>query len=502
MYFKLTQSGIDKINAVSNDPEIARNRYRSNINILRDLITNPYAVFNTEAVDDDHLTVTLSSKENIFFLKNSNIHIKPTHEGVIEATLTPTDYTETEKPTQFPVYTHGYRQDSIIKIYTHTIVRNSSRLVATINSSGTNITYTTISYLDNITYNPTVEPQTGNQMYSLPVTTFRHMHEELTDQIRARYAFFERPRNGFSNIILDSFFPGLMSKYRFDITRLRSTESFPKTSYAISPLVADILNVPRVPIDHLCKFLGYSVRDIKQLLVAVKHKELNFIFAGTGGTGMNTLVWLSELCSLTGTHNLFNKIALFENETIEFSNTFRFPVGLSEYSIPHSNTSKLALAEKYAEKLSKLKVESNTYYLKKSTTHDYTFFSGRKSRTSTVIYGAPSLEIRNELSDIGHFICATHSANDCSIWLNPKQDDSLALETYGLIQLGSFFMNQLRMTIGLLELLASDQSLDESDKHILDYSFNGVPAGPMPRTYNWQITNNAVVFTDDQAAGI
>jgi hypothetical protein len=56
-----------------------------------------------------------------------------------------------------------------------------------------------------------------------------------------------------------------------DVQELLTKETFPKTSVCISPLVADLLQVKRVPTEQLIRILGYSVKDITNLLVAVNH---------------------------------------------------------------------------------------------------------------------------------------------------------------------------------------------------------------------------------------
>ena len=119
----------------------------------------------------------------------------------------------------------------------------------------------------------------------------------LAEQIRVRYGFFARPRSGLSNVIIDSFFPRLLYHYRFDMRTLHQKETIPSTAVAISRLVADTLEVKAIPINQLIRVIGYTEKDITILLKAVKAKSLTMVLAGLGGTGMNTIYWLSELCS-------------------------------------------------------------------------------------------------------------------------------------------------------------------------------------------------------------
>ena len=366
-------------------------------------------------------------------------------------------------------------------------------------------------------YNPSLTPDEDGFIWKPSVVTTKSFTKDyLKEQIRARYGFCDRPTSGLSNVVLDSFFPGLLYKYDMDVQALLAKESFPKTSVCVSPLVADLLQVKRIPTEQLIKILGYSVKDIARLLTAVKAKSLNFIFAGIGGTGMNTAYWLDELSKLTNVINIFNTISVYEKETIEFSNILRFPLPLStyyQYSHKYVNRPyKLDIVPPLLSRLTNRKLILNNSYIAKGQHIGGEFFNtsfDNDTRSSTytakgrtVIYGAPGLEHRNYLSSIGNFICATHASNSCSIWLNPTQTESIEIESYGSIQLGPFMMNQLRMTIGLLELLSSDTPLNSQDTEYLNYEFTGESVNRTDRQYNFQIQRDALMMTPEQAMAI
>ena len=104
-----------------------------------------------------------------------------------------------------------------------------------------------------------------------------------------------------------------------------------------------------------------------------------------------------------------------------------------------------------------------------------------KLKSKIVTYGAPSIANRNFLSSLGNFVSATHANNTASLWLNPTSDDNLQIETYGLIQLNSFFMNQLSMAIEFLKILATPGTLELQDSLWTDMTFLG------GRKFNYQI---------------
>ena len=370
---------------------------------------------------------------------------------------------------------------------------------------------------ERIKYNENLVPdEEGNYKHLVPNQTKSFMTDYLREQIRTRYGFFERPSSGLSNVVLDSFFPRLMYNYNMNIAQLRLDESFPRTACAISPLVAECLNVKRIQTEQLCRVLGYDTKTIKALIDTVRAKKINIVFAGAGGTGMNTSYWLTELCTMVHAIDLFDRVCVFEPEVIEYSNMFRFPISLAAYTdaiAKHDLPYKMRLIEPMAQKLSAKKpVFFHTFLNKNKIGHRDTnnFFACNWDRDTsrytyttklnTIIYGAPSLSARAEMTEFGNFIAATHANTSCSLWLNPKQEQDIQVESYGMIQLGAFFMNQLRMAIGLLEVLATRTNFSEQDQNLLTYEFTGDIQLRTDRQYNWQITRDINMMTEEAAA--
>lgn len=408
---------------------------------------------------------------------------------------------------------------SLVKVTTPVYLKTVNKYPNTFKlKSGYNDYYTNsdYSYHSGLSFNPDLVPDSDGNVWK-PITsiTKTFTKDYLKEQIRARYGFFNRPTNGLSNVVLDSFIPGLLYKYDMNESKLLENETFPKSSVCISPLLASMLNIKQVPTDELIKILGYTTKDITNLMKQVKAKDLHFVFAGVGGTGMNGAYWLDELSKLTNVINMFKTITVFEKENIEFSNILRFPIPLSSYYKSGHSAAKLNLVMPFLSRLTSRKIntyekylsrDGNYYSLPSEIFHQNWNSNTRKydltSRANTVIYGAPGIEYRNELSKIGNFVCATHASNSCSIWLNPTQTESIEIESYGMIQLGPFFMNQLRMVIGLLELLASDTPLDTPDHEYLDYEFDGISQMRTSRQYNFQIVRQLTMMTEDQANAI
>lgn len=490
-----------------------------------------------------HIGTVTNPQEEVLSLTDRLFKVKPEHKDYLSKSIpifSHPDFvfkvqdinvfkTDSSGNTQITLYLNTYplsyfeevtETEPYILCKYHTSIRKFL-LPVTIQNTGSNqriVSYSSREtyYLNsNFMYSPSLTPDKDGFLWKpSKVTTKSFTKDYLKEQIRARYGFCNRPSSGLSNVVLDSFFPGLLYKYNMNVQELLDNESFPKTSVCVSPLVADLLQVKRIPTEQLIRILGYSVKDITNLLVAVKNKSLSFIFAGIGGTGMNTAYWLDELSKLTNTINIFNTISIYEKETIEFSNILRFPLPLStyyQYSSRHSSKAyKTDIIPPLLKRLTNRKVIIYNSYISKDTYLSGEFFNSDytnrlpsyTAKEHTVIYGAPGLEHRNYLSSIGNFVCATHASNSCSIWLNPAQTESIEIESYGSIQLGPFMMNQLRMTIGLLELLASNTSLATKDHEYLNYEFTGESAIRTDRQYNFQIQRDSLMMTPEQAMAI
>ncbi len=357
-----------------------------------------------------------------------------------------------------------------------------------------------------------------------------YMKDYLAEQIRSRYAFLDRPTSGLSNVVIDSFFPRLMYKTKLDTDRITAeyARTLPSTSVAISPFVASLLNVKQIETEQLCRILGYDKRRLKTLMNAVKTKQFKFVFVGTGGTGINTAHWLAEISKMVNVVGLFNEVHVYESDDIEISNLLRFPKDIT--SIKYDRTlmrdSKMQIISSDVHRLSKLTPNFHNHYIAdeedfQTGSYPYEIFNNtwatddngdtitnprqhdRTTKPKVILYGAPDITTRKNLSKCGSFISATHAATNCYMYLNPKQDSDLQIETYGMIQLAPFFMNQLKMAITLLEILGRDDlDLTEQDIELLNYQFTGVNEMTTDRQYNWQYSPESLMLTEEESENV
>lgn len=335
----------------------------------------------------------------------------------------------------------------------------------------------TVNYYDNASFEYTNRPE----KYNIPEITTTTLLTHMKTQIYTRYY---RPRSldvrADAKSVVDSFLPfmAITGKLPFSTN---SIQEISESIRAISPVTAELLGCLQLPITALLSELSYTIPNIEHLLNAVKRKQFTINFAGVGGTGINTIYWLHTLTQLCSVENLFKEIHIFEKDCIDFSNIFRFPLPLSCYtSVSDTEMKKADLIYPYARTLSSV-VHKHDKFLETIKDIPSIQLVNNKLKSKVVTYGAPSIANRNFLSSLGNFISATHANNTASLWLNPTSDDNLQIETYGLIQLNSFFMNQLSMAIEFLRILATPGTLELQDSLWTDMTFlNG-------RKFNYQI---------------
>ena len=367
----------------------------------------------------------------------------------------------------------------------------------------------------------------------------------LKDQISNRYYMTEL-RNYVKqrNLIIDSMLPSLIvsNNLNFENANYKfksSNNIYTKTAYAISPFTAAITGCKKIPIEHLTRILGFDKKSLKDMMTKIQRKSLNMVFAGTGGTGINTITWLYEIMEMCNIPYLFEKVHCFEKEEAELHNMIRFPVDPYtvnyDYSIDSSKDYKMHIIANQVKALSKLQPSFNTFYICTKSPKDaesagnvYTNYPTNifdvkyrtepvknedgdvidfkntlcvETKDNTIIYGAPDISARVHMTNAGHFISATHASDSCNIFINPHQDTEIQVESYGMIQLTVFFMNQLRMAIRLLEILSQDnmhEILKSKDLHDFNYSFDGIPKLKNDRTYNFKIDKNISIMTDQE----
>jgi hypothetical protein len=325
-----------------------------------------------------------------------------------------------------------------------------------------------------------------------------YIGEYIADKFKIRYADMDEKEFGSSNMVVDAYYPNYI---RRSLLNMNVSNSLSARASAISPFIANELGVYQIGIEDLTKMLGFKRQDIKAILNSVKPKEINLVLLGLGGTGMNFMHWTTELCNYANTINIFNSIQIFEDDSLDITNIPRFPQNISNRSFSHASDMKKINLIDDVSILSKTKIRKlNIRFDQNAFRYGYLRYGNH------VFYGAPDIETRELFSTESFedkiFISGTHGNDDCQLYIKPLQNSDLQVESYGMINLSVFFMNQIKLTIEFLKLLGSDENLLES-KLVMEYSFakeykngNILRAG-LNRTYNFPINEQSFMSEDD-----
>ena len=330
----------------------------------------------------------------------------------------------------------------------------------------------------------------------MPTQTI-NIAELVADKIKTRYAEISEATFGSQNMVIDAFYPTYV---RQSLTNRYFTPNLSKKVSCISPFLAKELNCFQIPIQDLTRMLGYSKVQLKTILESVKAKKLELVLVGLGGTGMNFMHWATELCNYTNSIHVFEDIHIYDEDKIDLTNLFRFPMILDSSKTYHmSYTNTLPYKLDCINSNSILSRNKMIFHHEFITIHSLSYNSKDLDLfwKNKVLYGAPDIQTREmfaTFSDL-QFVSATHGNDDCQLYVKPPQDSNMQMESYGMINLSVFFMNQLKMTIAFFELLSSNEDLTVSSL-IMDYSFakeyaNGsIIRSGLTRTYNFPINEH------------
>jgi hypothetical protein len=236
----------------------------------------------------------------------------------------------------------------------------------------------------------------------------------------------------------------------------------------VSEYTSQFLNVPQLDFSELMHILGYNKTYISKLLKRVREKNLTPIIVGSGGSMMNFMHWASEACKWTSVASIFNKVVVYEDDELDFTNLLRIPFipKISQQNMYNGNILKIDGIAGRFEILSSGNIAQGSYFsyynqrLTEQNVNDIV-----DARASNKIFiGAPDMETRKMLSEHEDavFIAYTQQDASFSIVINPTIDNDMIMENYGKIELNQFFMNQIVQAMRFLEYLADEYSYYEA----------------------------------------
>lgn len=262
------------------------------------------------------------------------------------------------------------------------------------------------------------------------------VNEIIENQIEFRYEYYIS--SGGKNIV-DRNLP-LYEKFDSDFRRYS----------CFSELTEKRLGATVISDKVLMDMLETTITEIKKVLNAVKKKKYLLALAGMGGSGTNFIHWTYRLANIISVRGIFSDVIMYDRETFETSNVYRIPFLLDSYG----STMKVHMIPKrYDMTLSISEISKITAYINDTAIESLEY---AMDRLRPIIYGAPSVNARAMMTESKvPFFAATHQDNRATLVLNPAiENDGLVMETYGKINLNTFFYNQLVMTWEFLKYLA------------------------------------------------
>lgn len=218
--------------------------------------------------------------------------------------------------------------------------------------------------------------------------------------------------------------------------------------------------VPEVVYD----ILGYTPEQIKEALETIKSKKLDVVLVGYGGFNINaTHVW-TKITQDLNVETPFASLTVFESDVLKFSNTLRLIKDSTAVQCAvGQNIPKVLLGLKDFEVLAGRNASYQIQYLTTPIAEQLV-----KDLPNIVFYGAPDFTTRDVLKE-HNFIFAGHSGDSSVLYSRPIVDGSITTETYGTIDLNTFFINVIKASTESLLVLAKGDKL-ERDTLLLNYS--------------------------------
>jgi hypothetical protein len=252
------------------------------------------------------------------------------------------------------------------------------------------------------------------------------------------------------NVIVDVLAP----TYLADWNRLNNYQSM-----TISPTLSKWIGTDTIPFNKLISISGIDMSRLKINMRKLKSKELDFASIGYGGLSINVLHFMSLLAYRVGVDEPFNTLHVFEDDLVSYSNMLRFYKDMFKYPV------------EFSQRVFKLELFDEENLARNINLHKYRLDEQSLNALgdSVVLFGAPDFETRKMLEG-RNFMFAGHQGDNVIIVKSPVVDDVITRETYGTINLSSFFINMLVVTDAVVDLLANGFFEADDDSILFEHN--------------------------------
>lgn len=205
----------------------------------------------------------------------------------------------------------------------------------------------------------------------------------------------------------------------------------------ISPNLASLCNSQAISFDYLVQCLEIDQEVLRKDLEALKAAELNLIIVGYGGYSINTIEFLYQFCIRHNITNLFKYIAIFEDDSLTYTNCLRIYPNLS---VPATSSNTISKFEVFNPKYDGVLSDNiNVVYHRLDAETYNEYYKGK----NVTLLGAPDFETRALLED-ARFIFGGHSGDEVALINNPVVNAQLTTESYGTVNPTTLFLNLIK----------------------------------------------------------
>ena len=290
-----------------------------------------------------------------------------------------------------------------------------------------------------------------------------NMKSLLIDSVKHRYQWTDEPSLGFwDNTIPKSFIDeSSMTEKRF-----------------ISPNLQQMFGGSTIPFKQFVDLQKIDLNDIKEELEKVRDRNLNLLTIGYGGVAINVLHFIAQFAVITGVHYPFSRLVVWEEDNLSLLNVLRLYKPIAAVPCARGEQNKMTLLDSGPELFLAERIHKNYEFL----TDDMPYIKNDGSATTVleeistkegvVMFGAPDFTARKLLqtNSTPPFLFVGHGDDTVDIYRKPEVDSTLTVESYGTINLSSFFVNMLHASVALIDILADGREKGPIDELLFTHN--------------------------------
>lgn len=222
----------------------------------------------------------------------------------------------------------------------------------------------------------------------------------------------------------------------------------------ISPNLATIYQAQPAPFDSLLPLLDINIEQIRADLEIIKANDVHITAIGYGGFSINLFTFMAMLAQRAGVYKPFKHITIYEDDNITLLNAFRIYKRLDNVITRRNNRAHLKL--QLFQDLEMGLTQELTRKAERFTADHIAAHSGE------LLFGAPDFDTR-QLLENEQFLFTGHGGDEVEFISRPIIDTSITSETYGSINLTTFFLNMIKAAEAFIHTVATAESLPSNE---------------------------------------